>query len=205
MARDGSQTREKILDTAQDLILGRGYSGMSVDALIRHAGITKGAFFYHFKTKDELARALLARFAAADAELYHQTRSRAEKLSSDPLQQMLLFVGLFEEMFRALESPYPGCLFASYIYELQQFDADTLSIIENSFKQWRELLKEKFEAIAAVYPPRLPVDSASLADAFTVVLEGAFITAKAMSDARLIAEQLRHYRNYLELLFLPTA
>jgi TetR/AcrR family transcriptional repressor of nem operon len=203
MPRDGSLTREKILDTAQDLILNRGYAGMSVDSLIHAAGITKGAFFYHFKTKDALARSLIARFAARDAEVYQETRERAEKFSSDPLQQMLFFVGFFEEMFEGLAEPYPGCLFASYVYELQQFDPDTLQIIRRSFQLWRELLKEKFEAIAARYPPRVAVDASSLADAFTVVLEGAFITGKALDDAKLIPQQLRHFRNYIELLFAP--
>jgi TetR/AcrR family transcriptional repressor of nem operon len=114
-------------------------------------------------------------------------------------------VGLFQEMFDALTEPYPGCLFASYVYELQQFDEDTRALIGSSFTKWRELLKEKFEAVARKYPPRLEVDAASLADAFTVVLEGAFITSKAVNDPKVVSEQLRHFRNYVELLFRPRA
>jgi TetR/AcrR family transcriptional repressor of nem operon len=45
------------------------------------------------------------------------------------------------------------------------------------------------------------VDAASLADVFTVVLEGAFISSKALDEPQVIGEQLRHFRNYLELLF----
>jgi TetR/AcrR family transcriptional repressor of nem operon len=84
---------------------------------------------------------------------------------------------------------------------LQQFDEKTREIIRNSFQKWRELLKEKFDAIARVYPSRIAVDTASLADAFTVVLEGAFITGKALNEPRVVADQLRHFRNYIELLF----
>jgi TetR/AcrR family transcriptional repressor of nem operon len=203
MRRDGAATREKILTAAQGLILARGYVGMTVEHVLDEVGITKGAFFHHFKTKDDLARALLARYAEHDERIYRETRERAEKLSDDPLQQVLLFIGLFQEMFDALTEPYPGCLFASYVYELQQFDEDTKALIRNSFTKWRELLKEKFEALARKYPPRIEVDAASLADAFTVVLEGAFITSKAVDDPKVVPEQLRHFRNYVELLFRP--
>jgi len=201
MRKDGIATREKILDAAQALILERGYAGMTVDHVLARVGITKGAFFHHFKTKDDLARALLGRFADYDADIYRDTRARAEKLSDDPLQQVLIFIRLFEEMFSGLTTPYPGCLFASYIYEMQQFGDDTRKMICDSFAMWRALLKEKFEAAARKYPPRNPVDTGHLADAFTVVLEGAFITSKAMNEPLVVAEQLRLYRNYIELLF----
>jgi TetR/AcrR family transcriptional repressor of nem operon len=201
MRKDGMATRERILDAAQNLILDRGYVGMTVDHVLEEVGITKGAFFHHFKTKDDLAKALLRRFAEKDAQIYAETRERAEKLSDDPLEQVLIFVRLFEEMFEGLTEPYPGCLFASYVYELQQFDEETRTLIRDSFRKWRELLKEKFEVIARKYPPRVEVDAASLADVFTVVLEGAFISSKALDEPQVIGEQLRHFRNYLELLF----
>lgn len=201
MPKDGRVTREKILDAAQALILERGYAGTTVDSVLAEVGITKGAFFYHFKSKDDLARALLERFARHDEQTYEETRARAEKLSDDPLQQMLIFIGLFEEMFTGLEEPYPGCLFASYVYELQQFDAGTQALIRGSFERWRTLLREKFDAIAERYPPRRPLDSGALADAFTVVLEGAFVTGKALDEPAVVAAQLRQFRNYVELLF----
>lgn len=201
MPRDGTATRKRILDAAQALILERGYAGTTVDNVLTAVGITKGAFFYHFKSKDDLAKALLQRFADEDAEIYRQTRARAEKLSSDPLQQMLIFIRLFEDMFEGLKEPYPGCLFASYVYELQQFDDSTRTLISDAFLDWRALLRENFDAIARLYPPKNAVDSANLADAFTVVLEGAFVTGKALDEPALVAEQLRLFRNYVELLF----
>jgi TetR/AcrR family transcriptional repressor of nem operon len=205
MRKDGIATREKILDGARELILERGYSGTKIDHVLEHVGITKGAFFHHFKTKDELAKALLRRYASQDAQVYAETREQAEKLSDDPLQQMLIFIRLFEDMFSELTEPYPGCLLASYLYELQQFDDETRDLLHDTFARWRTLLQEKFEAIVKKYPPKIPVSPSQLADGFTVVLEGAFITGKAMNEARLVTEQLRLYRNYIELLFAAPA
>jgi TetR/AcrR family transcriptional repressor of nem operon len=205
MRKDGIATREKILDGARELILERGYSGTKIDHVLEHVGITKGAFFHHFKTKDELAKALLRRYASQDAQVYAETREQAEKLSDDPLQQILIFIRLFEDMFSELTEPYPGCLLASYLYELQQFDDETRDLLHDTFARWRTLLQEKFEAIVKKYPPKIPVSPSQLADGFTVVLEGAFITGKAMNEARLVTEQLRLYRNYIELLFAAPA
>jgi TetR/AcrR family transcriptional repressor of nem operon len=201
MPKDGTLTRERILDAAYALILERGYAGMSLDKVITQVGITKGAFFYHFKSKNDLAVALLQRFDAADKATLEASRARAEKLSRDPLQQLLIFIGLFEEMFEGLSEPYPGCLYASYIYELQQFDAGTVQTIRDSFLGWRALLKDKFDAVVAQYQARLEVDTTSLADMFTVVIEGAFITSKALDEPQVVPAQLRHFRNYIELLF----
>lgn len=205
MPKDGSATRDNLLDAAQSLILERGFSGMSLDDIVKQVGITKGAFFYHFKSKNDLGKALIKRFAELDSRSYEESCARAEKLSRDPLQQLLIFIGLFEEMFEGLTEPYPGCLFASYIYELQQFDSATKKMIADSFTRWRTLLKEKIDAAVKQYPPRIAVDTASLADAFTVVLEGAFITAKAVDEPKVIAKQLHHFKNYIELLFSDPA
>ncbi|UCE88988.1 MAG: TetR/AcrR family transcriptional regulator, partial [Pseudomonadota bacterium] len=143
MPRDGSATREKIMNAAEALILERGYGGTSLDAVIERVGMTKGAFFYHFKSKNDLAVALINRFAAADERIMRDSLARAEKLSSDPLQQLMIFFGLFVEMFEGLSEPYPGCLFAAYIYELQQFDEGTRETVSHSFAAWREALGEK--------------------------------------------------------------
>lgn len=201
MRKDGIATREKILDGALELVLKQGYSGMKVDHVLEHVGITKGAFFHHFKTKDDLAKALLQRYANTDAQVYAETRDQAEKLSDDPLQQILIFIRLFEDMFSELTEPYPGCLLASYLYELQQFDNETRNLLHQTFARWRTLLQEKFTLIIQKYQPKNPVSASQLADAFTVVLEGAFITGKAMNEAKLVTQQLRLYRNYIELLF----
>ena len=201
MPRDGNSTRDNIMDAAEELILERGYAGVSIDSIINRLGITKGAFFHYFKSKKALAEALLHRFGDQDLALMEQFRARAGKLSRDPLQQYLIYIGLFEEMFDNLAEPFPGCLFASYTYELQQFDPATRQYIADSVERWRRELQAWVETIMEQYPPRLPVDSASLADSFNTILEGAFVMSKAVGEPQIIAQQLRHYKNYIELLF----
>ena len=51
------RTREQILDAALDAFAREGYDGVSLNSLIRESGLTKGAFYFHFASKDELALA----------------------------------------------------------------------------------------------------------------------------------------------------
>lgn len=201
MPRNGATTRTTIMDAAEGLILETGFSATSVDRVIERAGVTKGTFFYHFETKAGLARALVERYAEHDLQNLETTLARAEKLSRDPLQQLLIFVGLFEESAEALTEPYPGCLFASYCSEAGLFDEHTLRVIRDTMTTWRARLSAKIAEAMEKYPPRAEVDADSLADMITVVFEGAFMLSKSLKDPKVVARQLRHYRTYLELLF----
>lgn len=202
MARDGEGTRDRILDAAHELVLKHGYAATSIDMLLEKTGLTKGAFFYHFKSKAELAHALIARFAEQDHRMMTESLARAEKLARDPLQQVLVLVGLFEEMFEDLTEPY-ACLFASYIHQHDLMTDEIKVISANAMLQWRRALGEKLRVAAEKYPPRVDVDLDSVADLFNTVLEGAFIMSRTLNDPKVIAQQIRHYKNYIELLFSP--
>ena len=195
------KTRENILDAAQALILDHGYGSTTVDAVVNRAGITKGAFFHHFGSKADLARALVERYALLDKQHLERQLERARKLASDPLQQVLILIGLYEEDFEALSEPFPGCLFASYIYENKLFDADTLTVLRESTLMWRAVVKDLLEKAAAAHPPKVPVDIEALADLFYAITEGSFVMTKTLGDKTLLARHARHLRTYLELLF----
>ena len=197
-----SDTRARILDAAERLILEVGYTATSVDRIIAEVGVTKGAFFYHFKTKHDLARALVQRNAASDLARLDAYAARARELAADPLQSLLVFIGLYGEMVEAMaDDPNPGCLFASFCYESGQFDAEVLRPLEDVIVGWRVKLADWLREAAAAHPPVRKIDPESLADLLTVIFEGAFVLVRSTGDQRAFATQLRHYRSYLELLF----
>ena len=201
MATKGKTTRKRILYAAQTMILDHGFACVSVDQLIQSLGLTKGAFFHHFKNKNDLARSLIQRYADEGMQFFSDSLVRAKKLSNDPLQQLLIIIGLYEEMFEGLTEPYPGCLLASYVYELQQFDEETRAIINEEFILSRTELTKLIREVMVKYPPRRNVDPVSLADGFMSVFEGAFVLSKSLGEADVTVKQLKHYKTYIELLF----
>lgn len=80
MPRVYTSSKSKILDAAEQVILRDGPKGLSVDAVLREAKVSKGGFFHHFATKDALLGALMERLTAeveeqAAARVTADTRS----------------------------------------------------------------------------------------------------------------------------------
>jgi AcrR family transcriptional regulator len=74
----GSGGRDKILDAAARVFAREGYRGATIDAVLEEAGFSKGAFYWHFRSKDDLVSALLAeRVERPIRELIEQLRSAA--------------------------------------------------------------------------------------------------------------------------------
>jgi TetR/AcrR family transcriptional repressor of nem operon len=203
MATRGQETREQILANTEALLLERGFAGTSIDEILAATGITKGAFFYHFKSKAELARALVERYAARDYDLFHQFSTRADELSDDPLQSMLIFLKLFEEFIEALNEPPAGCVFASYIYESQQFDETIKAFIAESFKQWGAIYEQQIDQVLKKYPAKIPINPAEMAETMLCIIEGGFILSKSLNDVGVLVRATRQFRCYLQLLFEP--
>jgi TetR/AcrR family transcriptional repressor of nem operon len=201
MARDGSANRERILDVAQRLVLERGFAATSVDAVISEASASKGGFFHHFRSKNELGLALLERYAAADKRLLEEFMAAAEGETDDPAEQLVAFVRRFEHVAADLTPTQPGCLFVSFIYESQLAGDGTRDLIAGSIRDWRERLLEKLQAAARLHPPATAVDLDSLADHVFTVFEGGFILNRALDEPAHLPAQLAHVRQYLELLF----
>ena len=201
MAKGGKKTRDKVLDAAQERIIRFGYAGTSIDHVIEAVGVTKGTFFYYFKSKADLAAALIERYATQDRALLQGTMGRAEQLSSDPLHQLLIFCALLAETLDQQDLENPGCLFASFAYESGHFEPPVLEIVKESTTLWRSRLSEKLRKVAASRPPKVEVDIEALADMLTVLVEGAYVMARSTHEPGLFGRQMTHYLNYLELLF----
>ncbi len=201
MSNQPVNTKEKILDAARSMILNHGFAGTTVDAVIKQAGVSKGAFFHYFPTKNDLGYVLIQQYAEGDAKHLDGNMEKAEGLSDDPLQQLLIFVKLFEQEMKSLQEPFPGCLFASYLNNSELFDEKILGIIRESMLTWRTRIMDKLEEVIEKYPPRRKVDPESLADMMMVTFEGAFVLSESLEDSQIIAKQLAQYHLHLKLLF----
>lgn len=189
------------MKAAVSIILDNGFGGTTIDAVIDKAGVSKGAFFHHFETKSELGQVLVKRYADKDAEHLDHTLEKAEGLSDDPLQQLLIFVKLFEQEMETLEEPFPGCLYASYLYQSELFDENIKDLIRESMLKWRIRVRKKLEQVVKKNPPKKDVDLESLSDMLLVIFEGAFVLSQSLQESKTVARQLSHYHNYLQFLF----
>src|SRR3546814_2601720 len=114
----------------------------SSDLLVEAAGITKSGFFYHFKDKNDLARAIVSRFVERDTAILDELSARARALSDDPLQSFLIFMKLFAEMMDDLPGLHPGCLAAAITYQDRVFDAEVRHLNRLAVAGWRSRSEE---------------------------------------------------------------
>ena len=60
--RHTAETRERILESAAGLFRSAGYEAASIDDIMAGAGLTRGGFYLHFKSKEELFAEMSAAF-----------------------------------------------------------------------------------------------------------------------------------------------
>jgi TetR/AcrR family transcriptional regulator, transcriptional repressor for nem operon len=188
--------RARLLDAAVQVIRSKGLSATSVDELCAAAGVTKGAFFHHFDSKQALAVAAAehwsqttgALFAAAD---YHSI--------ADPLDRILGYLDLRAQLIAGSPADYT-CLVGTMTQEAFATNPDVRDACAASIFGHARTLEPDFEdALAAAgHPPE--VDAEGLARHTQAVLQGAFVLSKAADDPTLVTDSIAHLRRYLDQL-----
>lgn len=194
-------TRERILDAAASAVLDKGFAATSIDELIAAVGITKSGFFYHFRDKGELARALLVRYVEHENALFDELFRRADELNEDPLHGFLVGLKMMSEMMADLPGGHPGCLVAAYCYQDRLFDREVRELSAAAVLGWRQRFRARLEAIAARYPPRIAVDLDDLADMLSGIVDGGIILSKVLKDPSALPRQVMLYRDFVRAVF----
>jgi TetR/AcrR family transcriptional repressor of nem operon len=197
MPRDGTATRERILATAEHLVIENGYAATSVDQVIAGSGTSKGSFFHHFDSKLALARALVDRYVAADLAHLEAALAATEALA-DPVERLVAFLRVFEDGADELMTAQSGCLYISVLTERQLASDDTNAPIVAAIEAWRVAVADLLLAAAA--DRGIDVDADALADHLFVTFEGAFLLCRSTGDPAHMRRQLRVYRELVEAL-----
>jgi TetR/AcrR family transcriptional repressor of nem operon len=203
--RRTSDTRERLLALAESAVMAKGFAATSIEELIAAAGITKSGFFYHFRDKNALAKALILRYLDQDKVLVEDLFRRGDELNEDPLHGFLVGLKLFAELMANLPANHPGCLAASFAYSDQLFDREVRELNKQGALQWRHRFRERLDLIAQKYPPRQEVDLESLADMALALVEGGLVMGRLLTDASILPRHILLYRDLVRFLFLPEA
>lgn len=182
--------RDRILEVAHDAVVAKGFDATSIDEIAAAVEISRAGFFYHFPDKNALARALIERHIATEADMIDGYIRRAAELSEDPLQQMLIIMRLMAEGFAEIPGGYPGCILATATYQDRLFDHEVKAANRRALLAFRARFAGLFARIAGSYPPRDPVDPEEMADMINALLEGAIILARGMGDPQVLVRQV---------------
>jgi TetR/AcrR family transcriptional regulator, transcriptional repressor for nem operon len=189
--------RGKILDAALSVIRAKGYTATTVDDLCAASDVTKGAFFHHFKSKDDLA------VAAADywSEMTDGLFAAAPYHSHpDPLDRVLGYID-FRKTILTGTVPEFTCLVGTMVQETYDSHPAIRDACARSIRGHAEKIEADIVAAIKAHGIKADWTARSLALHTQAVLQGAFILAKATGGSKVAADSIDHLRRYVELLF----
>src|SRR5215510_12512730 len=193
----GSTARSKLLDAALAVIRAKGYSATTVDDLCGAAGVTKGAFFHHFKSKDELAVAAADYWSETTGALFEGAPYHAH---ADPLDRVLGYIDFRKSLLKGGVAEFT-CLVGTMVQETYDSHPAIRDACARSILGHAATLEADIEAAIESYDLKPAFTAKSLALYTQAALQGAFILAKATGSARAASDAVDHLRRYIELLF----
>jgi len=191
------ESKTKLLDAALHVIRAKGYAATTIDDICHKAEVTKGSFFHHFKSKDELAIAAASYWATMTEGFFAAAPYR--KLQ-DPLQRLFGYVDLRGEILQG-DLPDCTCLLGTLVQETYATHPDIRAACDQGMSSHIAELTRDVEAAKKLYAPKARWSAESVGYFIQAVLQGGFILAKAKQNPDVVRESLAHLRRYLEALF----
>ena len=191
------ESKTKFLQAAIRVIRVKGYTATRVEDVCEAAGLTKGSFFHHFDSKDELALAAAdywiegteAQFGSAS---YHEL--------ADPLERLLAYVDLRKAMLTGELSDFT-CLAGTMVQEVYDTHPAIREACNRGISGHAKTLERDIGEAMRKYGATGKWTARSLALYIQAVLQGSFILAKAKGGPAVATDCVDHLRNYIKLLF----
>jgi TetR/AcrR family transcriptional regulator, transcriptional repressor for nem operon len=191
------ESKTKLLDAALYVIRAKGYSATRVEDICAAAGLTKGSFFHHFKSKEELALAAAEHFSSMADGLFATAPYRS---LPDPVDRVLGYVE-FRKAILLGELPQFTCLLGTMVQEAYETHPAIREACDKYIAAHAHTVAADIAAAMAARGIQSEWTAESLAFYTQAVIQGSFILAKAQGSAQIAASCIDHLHRYLEMLF----
>nr|WP_306263841.1 TetR/AcrR family transcriptional regulator [Pararhizobium sp. IMCC3301] len=189
--------RTRLLEAARDVVRQQGFAATTIDDLCRSAGVTKGAFFHHFDSKEALGVAAATFWAQTTSALF---RTAPYHNHVDPLDRVLAYVDFRKSIIEGNIAEFT-CLVGTMVQETYGSSQGIRDACAASIFGHAATLEPDISAAMEQRGITADWTPAGLARHTQAVLQGAFILAKATGDRKVARESVDHLKRYIELLF----
>ena len=201
MENTSQNSKLKLLDAALQVIRSKGYTATTIDDICAAASLTKGSFFHHFKSKEDLALAAIDHWNAMTGGLFAQS---AFQQLTDPRDRVLAYLDLRADILHG-GLPDFTCLLGTMVQEMFETYPRIRDACNAGISAHARTVAVDITAAKAIYAPTATWDADTLALYTQAVIQGAFILAKAQGSSHIVTQCIAHLRGYVEGLLTPSA
>jgi TetR/AcrR family transcriptional regulator, transcriptional repressor for nem operon len=191
------ESKTRLLNAALHVIRAKGYSATRIEDICEAAGLTKGSFFHHFDSKEELALAAADYWTEGTSALFASAPYHAP---ADPLDRLLAYVDFRKSLLQG-DLPDFTCLAGTMVQEVYDTHPAIRDACCRSISEHAATLVPDIEEAMRQRGMNPDWTAESLALHIQAAIQGAFILAKAKHNREVAAACIDHLRRYLELLF----
>jgi len=191
------ESKTRILNAALRVIRAKGYTATRIEDVCEAAGLTKGSFFHHFSTKEELAIAAADYWNEITTELF---ASAPYHEPQDPIDRILAYVDFRKALLQG-DLPEFTCLLGTMTQEVYDTHPLIREACERSISGHAATLVPDIQAAIDQTGMHPDWTAESLALFTQAAIQGAFILAKAKHGLQAASDAIDHLHRYLELLF----
>ena len=192
-------TRRKLVEATLTLMLKRGFNATTVDEICAEAGVTKGAFFHHFKDKEDIALAALKSWAEMGLSMY----AEAFKQPGEPLEEIHRIFEIMEDVTRKFDPCV--CMVGMMTQEMSGENPAFRKACVRELESLTEMFRSRLQAAKEKLKPVMDFDSDQVAWGLTSLWQGSMLVAKSRQSQEMIRNNLKLARNYVDSLFANPA
>ena len=195
--RDPQSTRELLLQAAFREVYRSGFQGAGIDAILAATGVTKGALYYHFDSKEALGHAIVEEIIT---KVIEDSWLRHLRSNGRPLD---ILIGIVRRTSVRPEDVKGGCPLVNWAQEMSPLDEQFRKRLETIFNAWQEGIAtalRRGQSQGTVRRDLVPEETAGF---LIAMYEGYVLLAKNAQDAKVWNVGIRNIVGWLKSLRAP--
>lgn len=188
--------KRDLLDAGLEIVLRQGAAQTSVDRLCSEAGVTKGAFFHHFRDKEAFIAELIQHFSDRGAQALAQAHLDA---AVDARARLRAYLALMEQLYEHDPQFRAGCLFIILAHEHEDQDSPIRQLCARGLERWLASATQQFAEIARLCPRPPAVPPEAMAEQLLFTIEGALVVGRTRAQSGGVSRSVRAFDAWARL------
>jgi TetR/AcrR family transcriptional repressor of nem operon len=190
-------SKRKLLDATLHVVRTKGYAAARIEDICDAAAVSRGSFFHHFKSKEDVAIAAADHWTSVTSAFFAQAEFHKYP---DPLERLLGYLRLRRDIIRGEPAEF-SCFVGAMVQDVHDSHPAIRAACEKSIAAHSAVVEGDISEALTKHSLEVAWTPHSLGMHIQAVLQGAFLLAKAIGRADVAVSSVDHLIRYVETLF----